>query len=58
MKSLRGVSDFDADGLLSPEKIDFSNYEPTQSCQWLVTLQDKKFVPVDGSPFCGTKVGS
>jgi branched-chain amino acid transport system substrate-binding protein len=57
MDSLRTVSDFDADGLLAPEKIDFSSYTPTQSCSWVVTLQGKKFVPVPGSPFCGEKVG-
>ena len=45
-------------GLLSPEKISFaSGFSPTSTCSWLVTLQGKKFVPVEGSPFCGEKVG-
>jgi branched-chain amino acid transport system substrate-binding protein len=57
MTAMRAVKGFNADGLLSPESIDFSSYAPSMSCQWLVTLTGKKFVPVANSPFCGTKVG-
>jgi branched-chain amino acid transport system substrate-binding protein len=56
MSSLRAISDFDADGLLAPEKIDFNNYDPSNLCVWVVTLQAKKFIPDAGSPFCGGKV--
>jgi branched-chain amino acid transport system substrate-binding protein len=52
MDSLRKVSDFDADGLLSPEKINFNDYAPAQSCMWVVKLEGKTFTPVTGSPFC------
>jgi branched-chain amino acid transport system substrate-binding protein len=54
---LRAVSDFDADGLLSPVKVSFSDYDPAQSCGWVVQLEGKKFQTVDGlEPICGGKV--
>jgi branched-chain amino acid transport system substrate-binding protein len=56
MTALRKIKDFDADGLLAPEKIDFSNYSPDIQCSWAVTLEGTKFVPVKGAPFCGTKI--
>jgi branched-chain amino acid transport system substrate-binding protein len=52
MAALRKVNDFDEEGLLSPQKIDFSNYAPSQGCIWVVKLQGKAFVPVPGIPFC------
>jgi branched-chain amino acid transport system substrate-binding protein len=52
--ALRSVKDFDGDGALAPEKIDFSQYNTKYSCLWVVTLQGTAFVPVKGSPFCGT----
>jgi branched-chain amino acid transport system substrate-binding protein len=57
MTAMRAVKSFDAEGLLSPESIDFSSYAPTKSCEWVVQLEGKKFVPLKDSPFCGTKVG-
>ncbi|MCW2523326.1 MAG: hypothetical protein JWO63_1661, partial [Frankiales bacterium] len=57
LAAMRKVTDFDADGLFSPEKINFGSYAPTQSCSWLVTLTGTKFVPLPNIPFCGTKVG-
>jgi branched-chain amino acid transport system substrate-binding protein len=56
MSSMRAVKGFDADGLLAPEKIDFSNYAPTATCSWILTLEGKKFVPEPNIPFCGKKV--
>jgi branched-chain amino acid transport system substrate-binding protein len=50
--SLRAVTDFDADGLLAPEKISFSNYSPSQVCEFYVKLEGKTFQNVAGSPFC------
>jgi branched-chain amino acid transport system substrate-binding protein len=50
--SLRAINDFDADGLLAPEKVSFSNYSPSQVCEFYVKLQDKTFQNVSGSPFC------
>jgi branched-chain amino acid transport system substrate-binding protein len=58
LTALRSVKGFDADGLLSPESVDFSSYTPTKTCEWLVTLTGSKFVPLKDSPFCGTKVSS
>jgi branched-chain amino acid transport system substrate-binding protein len=57
--SLRAVTDFDADGLLSPVKVSFSDYDPAQSCSWYVQLQGSKFTLITGlEPICGTKVAS
>jgi branched-chain amino acid transport system substrate-binding protein len=56
MDALRKVNDFDEEGLLAPEKVDFSNYAPSQSCMWPVKLQGKAFVPVQGLPFCSGTV--
>jgi branched-chain amino acid transport system substrate-binding protein len=58
MTALRGVTDFDDDGLLAPEKISFSNYDPQQSCSWIVKLDGTKFVPLPNLPFCGKQVSS
>jgi branched-chain amino acid transport system substrate-binding protein len=58
ISGLRAVTDFDADGLLSPLKVSFNDYDPTQSCSWYVQLQGSKFTLVDGlDPICGTKIG-
>lgn len=56
MKALRGVNDFDVDGLMDPVKVDFSNYSPDRTCQWIVKLQGKKFVPQPNIPYCGNKL--
>jgi branched-chain amino acid transport system substrate-binding protein len=56
IKALRGVSDFDGDGLLAPLKVSFSSYSPAQTCLWAVSLQGKKFVPEAGTPTCGKAV--
>jgi branched-chain amino acid transport system substrate-binding protein len=52
MAALRKVNNFDEEGLLSPLKVDFSNYAPNKSCLWPVQLEGKQFIPVKGSPFC------
>ena len=52
--ALRSVTDFDADGALAPEKINFSHYNNKFSCLWMVKLDGNAFVSVPGSPFCGT----
>jgi branched-chain amino acid transport system substrate-binding protein len=54
--ALRGIKDFDADGLLSPNKVDFSAYSPAQQCLWVVKLEGKKFQSLPNSPFCGGPV--
>jgi branched-chain amino acid transport system substrate-binding protein len=62
MKSLRGITDFDADGLLAPAKVNFSDYSPfgTASgpggCLFVVQLKGSAFKNTPGSPICGTTV--
>jgi branched-chain amino acid transport system substrate-binding protein len=57
MTAMRGINDFDAEGLLG-QKVDFNDYSPTKSCGFYVKLQGTKFVPVEGlDPICGTTVG-
>ncbi|MGX7680812.1 ABC transporter substrate-binding protein [Jatrophihabitans sp. DSM 45814] len=56
MKALRGVTDFDVDGLMDPIKVNFSVYSPEKSCSWIVRLQGKKFVPQPNIPYCGNKI--
>lgn len=58
---LRGVHDWDGNGLFTPSSIDFSNYESsgqaggvgTKGCVFVLKLSGKAFAPVSGSPFCG-----
>jgi branched-chain amino acid transport system substrate-binding protein len=52
--AMRSVNDFDADGALAPQKVDFGAYNVKYSCLRLVKLQGDAFVSVPGSPFCGT----
>jgi branched-chain amino acid transport system substrate-binding protein len=52
--ALRSVTNFDADGALAPDKINFSQYNVKYSCLWMVKLEGAAFVSVPGSPFCGT----
>jgi branched-chain amino acid transport system substrate-binding protein len=56
MSALRGVKNFDADGLISPLKRDFSDYAPTQTCVWVVELSGQKFTPEPNTPTCGTQI--
>ncbi|MCW2522160.1 MAG: hypothetical protein JWO63_495 [Frankiales bacterium] len=64
MTALRKVNDFDADGLLAPSKIDFSNFNQfgqgagTAGCIFAARLTGTKFTVVPGTPFCGKDVGS
>jgi branched-chain amino acid transport system substrate-binding protein len=54
--SLRAVTDFNADGLLDPQKVSFSDFDPAQSCYYYVKLEGSSFKSVTGSPFCGPVV--
>jgi branched-chain amino acid transport system substrate-binding protein len=54
--SLRAVTDFNADGLLDPQKISFSDFDPAQACYYYVQLEASAFKSVTGSPFCGPVV--
>ncbi|MCW2526560.1 MAG: transporter substrate-binding protein [Pseudonocardiales bacterium] len=52
ISSLRAFKDFDGDGLLAPQKIDFGNYRPSTVCNYYVQLEGKVFKNVTGSPYC------
>jgi branched-chain amino acid transport system substrate-binding protein len=60
--ALRGIKNFNADGLLSPGSVDFSNYSQVAGgagaagCIFAATLEGKKFIPVSGTPMCGTAI--
>jgi branched-chain amino acid transport system substrate-binding protein len=55
--SLRKVNDFDAEGLVAPNKVDFADYSSPQQCSWYLRLTGEKFVPVPGlSPICSKKL--
>ncbi len=60
--ALRGVHNFNADGLLSPGEVNFSNYNQdaggagAAGCIFAATLDGKKFIPVTGTPLCGQAV--
>jgi branched-chain amino acid transport system substrate-binding protein len=59
MTAMRGINDFDADGLLAPSKVDFSNFSQfgqgagTGGCIFAAQLEGKKFTVVPNTPICG-----
>jgi branched-chain amino acid transport system substrate-binding protein len=56
MKAMGGITNFDANGLLAPEKISFHDYVPTSACLWVARLQGKGFTVVAHTPICGPLV--
>ncbi|MCW2524141.1 MAG: transporter substrate-binding protein [Frankiales bacterium] len=56
MTTMSAVTDFDGDGLLAPEKINYRDYEPKQACFWYVKLSGSTFQNVQGSPYCAATV--
>jgi branched-chain amino acid transport system substrate-binding protein len=62
MTALRKISNFNADGLLSPGTVNFSNLSQNAGgagaagCIFAAQLEGTKFVPVQGLPMCGQKV--
>jgi branched-chain amino acid transport system substrate-binding protein len=62
MTGLRAIHDFNADGLLSPGSVDFSNFSQVgggsgaADCLFPAQLEGTKFVPVKGTPACGHKI--
>jgi branched-chain amino acid transport system substrate-binding protein len=50
--TLRAVTDFDADGLLAPQKVSFSNYRPSTVCYYYAQMKGGKFINVPKSPYC------
>lgn len=56
MTAMSRITNFDADGLLAPEKIDFHNYAPSSGCLWVAKLVGKAFSVVAGTPICAPLV--
>jgi branched-chain amino acid transport system substrate-binding protein len=52
--AMRSVTNFDANGSLAPEKINFGQYNWKYGCLWMVQLKGDAFVPYPNSPYCGT----
>jgi branched-chain amino acid transport system substrate-binding protein len=62
MTALRGIHNFNADGLLSPGAVNFSNLNQdaggagAAGCIFAAQLEGTKFVPVTDTPMCGEAV--
>jgi len=62
MTALRSIHDFNADGLLSPGAVNFSNLNQNAGgagaagCIFAAQLEGTKFIPVSGTPMCGQAV--
>lgn len=56
MKAMSGITDFDAEGLQAPQKINFRDYRPKQVCLYIARLSGSSFTSLEGSPFCGATV--
>ncbi len=58
IKSLRGITDYTANGLL-PKPIDYSTifgHDPAQQCVWVLQAHKSGFVPLSSQPTCGTDI--
>jgi branched-chain amino acid transport system substrate-binding protein len=56
MTAMDKITNFDADGLLAPEKIAFHNYTPASGCLWVAQLKGEKFFVMPGTPICSPLV--
>jgi branched-chain amino acid transport system substrate-binding protein len=56
MTAMGKITNYDAGGLLAPEKISFRNYTPSQSCLWAAKLTGETFSVVAGTPICSQYV--
>ena len=56
MAAMSKITNYDAGGLLAPEKISFRDYTPATSCLWVATLKGEKFFVVPGTPICAPLV--
>ena len=55
MKAMRGITDFNANGLLpGTAAINFSRYNVMSTCLWAVKLVGDNFVPFPHIPYCST----
>src|SRR5215469_1983593 len=56
MQAMSKITNYDAGGLLAPEKISFRNYAPPTGCLWVAKLTGEKFSVVSGTPICAQNV--
>ncbi|HEX4659644.1 MAG TPA: ABC transporter substrate-binding protein, partial [Streptosporangiaceae bacterium] len=56
MAAMSKITNYDAGGLLAPEKIAFRNYTPASGCLWVAQLKGSKFFVVPGTPICSPEV--
>ncbi len=56
MQAMSKITNYDAGGLLAPEKITFRNYTPATGCLWVAQLKGTKFFVAPGTPICSQLV--
>jgi branched-chain amino acid transport system substrate-binding protein len=56
MAAMSKVTNYDAGGLLAPEKISFRDYAPANGCLWVAQLRGSKFFVMPGTPICSPSV--
>jgi len=56
MAAMSKITNYDAGGLLAPEKIAFHNYTPASGCLWVAQLKGEKFFVMPGTPICSPLV--
>jgi len=56
IKAMGQITNYNANGLLSPDAINFRDHTPASACVWISQLSGSAFHPVASSPFCGPLV--
>ena len=56
MAAMSKITNYDAGGLLAPEKISFRDYAPANGCLWVAQLRGSKFFVMPGTPICSPSV--
>jgi branched-chain amino acid transport system substrate-binding protein len=56
MAAMSKITNYDAGGLLAPEKINFRDYTPGTGCLWVAQLRGSKFFVMPNTPICSPSV--
>jgi branched-chain amino acid transport system substrate-binding protein len=56
MQAMSKITNYDAGGLLAPEKISFRDYAPASGCLWVAQLRGSKFFVMPNTPICSPLV--
>jgi len=56
MAAMSKITNYDAGGLLAPEKISFRDYTPASGCLWVAQLRGSKFFVMPNTPICSPLV--